>query len=212
MHKIRFGKNLPYRYCSKFLAALFLFIFITSISSCLNIPSHKPVNIFDIGVPKPIYLPGIELGFIDFLNDSETMQKMLYRTGKNRIEYDPYNKWSALPNRLLSNYLKASFRTKNISSKNIVLNLAGSVSSFQVDLMSRQVSMSVEYRIRHKGTLMKEYSEVVVTKFTEKTPIAFAEAMSRNAKKLAFILAKQMQNIRDNIEQAKKNKSKTDSK
>jgi hypothetical protein len=191
MHKIR--------YVNKLFIVTFLFIFIMSVSSCFNIPTYKPVNIFDIGIPKAIKLAGIDLEIVDFLNDSETIQKMLYRVGKNRVEYDRYNKWSASPNRLLSNYLKAAFSTESDSSENIVLNLAGSINSFQIDLVNKQVMLSVIYRIRHKGNLVKQYKETIMTKFTQETPVSFAEAMSKNAEKLASLLKKQVEKIKNNI-------------
>ncbi|HJO93043.1 MAG TPA: hypothetical protein QF753_06565 [Victivallales bacterium] len=205
MYKLKYGKYLQNKFVSRDLLILFSFIFIISLSSCFNIPTNKPVNTFDLGIPKTIYLKGIDIGFVDFLNDSDTKHKMLYRVGKNRVEYDPFNKWSVAPDRLLSNYLKASFSTKSASPKNIALNLTGSVYSFQIDLITRQVRLGVKYRIRSKGKFVKEYKEIIITKYTQETPVGFAEAMTKNAEKLVNTITKQIQNIKKNVELSKKN-------
>ena len=138
----------------------------------------KPVRYYDIGNPEAAKSP-ICLKVGSFAVTGPYKQEMIYRTDKNELLRDQYNKWALTPDILLRRYLKMSFPGE--SSRELGLTIAGNIISFEADVVKKEVLFTVEYRITaqaNSNTAAQEKTSTFRAKLEDMSPEAFAEAMS----------------------------------
>ncbi len=139
----------------------------------------KPVRYYDIGNPETVSSP-ICLKVGSFVVTGPYKQEMIYRTEKNALEKDPYNKWALTPDILLRRYLKMSFPGE--ISREPATAITGNILSFEADVVKKEVLFTVEYRITSQGnsnTAVLEKTMSFKAKLDDESPEAFARAMSQ---------------------------------
>jgi len=107
-------------------------------------------------------------------------QEMVYRTEKNELEKDPYNKWALTPDILLRRYLKMSFPGE--TSREPGTAITGNILSFEADVVKKEVLFTVEYRItsqENSSAAVLEKNVSFKAKLDDVSPEAFARAMSQ---------------------------------
>ena len=154
------------------LAVLFL-------SGCVfTKEKFNPVRYYDIGNPESAKSP-ICLKVGAFTVTGPYKQDMIYRTDKNELIRDQYNKWALTPDILLRRYLKMSFPGE--SSKESGLTISGNILSFEADVLKKEVLFTLEYRITAQPGLNAAALEKTATfkaKLDDPSPEAYAMAMS----------------------------------
>jgi ABC-type uncharacterized transport system auxiliary subunit len=171
-------------------------LFLMILSGCIFAPERK-VRTFDLGTPKSIAPEKIRLAVMPFMNNTEVDYQMMYRTGKNKVEKDAYNRWIETPGLLVTSYLLNAFRSpdnKETYSENNNYTLSGEVTLFEINLQENYVALCVSYRIQHKNKYIIEKDVTFKQTFDKPSPDKFAEAMSKAAadlsEKIRFQLVK----------------------
>jgi hypothetical protein len=136
----------------------------------------KPVRYFDIGNPEIAKSP-ICLKVGSFTVTGPYKQEMVYRTEKNELLKDQYNKWALTPDILLRRYLIIAY--PGDSSKELEITITGNILSFEADILKKEVLFTVEYRITASSNIATiEKISAFKAKFDDSSPEAFAQAMS----------------------------------
>ena len=159
---------------------LLLVLIAAACSGCL-FPSHKytPLKSYDLAlignarVQNQFYVSA-------FGNDSPTRHRMLYRKNNNLIEQDPYNNWIQRPENMLSRYCSQMFPLAEKSNLSDLVEVRAVVNAFEFDLNSSEAVLGLFVTLRHKA-VRKSFSINIREKVAQKTPEAFAAAMSRAA-------------------------------
>lgn len=139
----------------------------------------KPVRYYDIGNPDVAKSP-ICLKVASFTVTGPYRQEMVYRTEKNELLKDQYNKWALTPDILLRRYLKISYPGDSLKESEITIT--GNILCFEADILKKEALLTVEYRITAKADLKIAAIEKTSTfkaKLDDSSPEAFAQAMAR---------------------------------
>ncbi len=162
------------------LRIVFISVAVLMLTGCVfTKEKFKPVRYFDIGNPEIAKSP-ICLKVGSFTVTGPYKQEMVYRTEKNELLKDQYNKWALAPDILLRRYLIISYTGESLKESEITI--AGNILSFEADILKKEVLFTVEYRISAKANSNIAPIEKISTfkaKFDDSSPEAFAGAMSR---------------------------------
>ena len=164
------------------------------ISGCIFAPSHK-ITTFDLGTPKSIAPPKIKLAITPFMNDTEAAFEMLYRTEKNQVEHDAYNRWVEAPGMLITSYLQNAFSSsenKDTFTGTDDYILSGKVTLFEINLPNKFVALRVNYRIMHNSIYLIEKDVTFKQAFDKASPDNFVKAMTKAAGDLASEIKSQV--------------------
>lgn len=167
------------------------------ISGCIFAPSHK-ITTFDLGTPKSIAPAKIKLAVMPFMNDTEAAFQMLYRTGKNQVEKDTYNRWVEAPGLLITSYLLDAFSSSENKDSFTGADdyiLSGNVTLFEINLPNKYVVLRVNYRIMHNNRYLIEKDVTLKQAFDKSSPDNFAKAMSKAAGDLANEIKSQVMKV-----------------
>ncbi len=205
-------QTIPQSNLKLFINAVLLLFSVFAISSCVTRNKSDYVNYYDLGKPESIQIQGVYLDIVPFSNYSEVSSEMLYRIGENQVDFDLYNQWTAPPNSLLTTYFR---RAINPNSGQILdapeplsMVLNASVTDFDIDLRNNKVILAVNYRIKFQGRTLLVQNRVFEQSFKERTPAAFASAMSLSASDFLKLFCAQVSELKDviNNERALQNK------
>jgi hypothetical protein len=139
----------------------------------------KPVRYYDIGNPEAAKTP-VCLKVGSFTVTGPYKQEMIYRTEKNELEKDQYNKWALTPDVLLRRYLKMSFPGETLREPGAAIT--GNILAFEADVVKKEVLFTVEYRItspESSNAAVLEKTASFKAKLDEISPESFASAMSQ---------------------------------
>lgn len=137
-----------------------------------------PVRYYDIGNPEAVKSP-ICLKVGSFAVTGPYRQEMIYRTEKNELLRDQYNKWALTPDILLRRYLKMSYPGE--TSRESGVAITGNILAFEADILEKEVLFTVEYRITaqaNPNAAALEKTSAFRAKLDDTSPEAFARAMS----------------------------------
>lgn len=154
-----------------------------------------PVRYYDIGNPEAGKSPiCLQVGLFSVIGAYR--QDMIYRTEKNELERDQFNKWALTPDILVRRYLKMSFLGE--SSKESGFAITGNILSFEADVLKKEVLFTLEYRITTQANpddaVLEKTSTFKVT-LDDSSPEAFARAMSRAVSDFTESLASDLKKI-----------------
>ncbi len=161
---------------------------------CSIFPKGPDIQIstFDLGVPHADLNFGkcsLEAG--DFQGKMPSRQKMIFRSGTNRLMADEFNRWSDVPPEMLKSFLDRAFAAKPADTGARKLLVEGDIFQFEGNLDKMTADLEVELKVFElpgkKPVLKKIYKESVA--FEGKDASLFAAAMSSAAKKIAESLA-----------------------
>lgn len=162
------------------LRLLMISIAVLTLTGCIfTKEKFNAVRYYDIGNPEVAKSP-ICLKVGSFSITGPYKQDMIYRTEKNELIRDQYNKWALTPDVLLRRYLKMSFPGE--SSKESGFTITGNILSFEADVQKKEVLFTVEYRIEAQtgsNVAVLEKTSTFKAKLDGNSPEAFASAMSR---------------------------------
>jgi len=169
-----------------------LLLFILNGCSIFPSPLKVDINYYDIGFPKEMVDPGTGINVMPFQGGVGTEPRMIFRDSSNRIQFDPYNRWSFSPAKLVQRYLSQSFSDEKESK--IKFYIQGEVLRFDGDLESdtSNISLKVDiYSIKTNYLISsKTYSVSVPVK--EKTATEYAKAMEKGMGQLVPKIASQI--------------------
>lgn len=137
-----------------------------------------PVRYYDLGNPDAAKSP-VCLKVGSFAVTGPYKQDMVYRTGKNELLRDQYNKWALGPDILVRRHLKMSFPGETL--KEAGFEITGNILAFEADLVKKEVLFTVEYSISSQASSKIPAQDKISTfkaKFDDASPEAFARAMS----------------------------------
>ena len=170
------------------------------LQSCVS-EDKSTVSYYDLGIPSPIYLEGINLDITPFLNYSEVSSEMLYRVGSNKIGYDQANRWARSPNILITAFFRNSLKINKenggyIDNKFASMTLSAAVTAFDIDLQNKKTIIGINYKILYKGNIVLVQNKIFEQKFEKEIPSAFASSMSLSAAELLKTICTQAEELK----------------
>lgn len=148
-----------------------------------------PVKYYDIGNPSVKFPVSLKVG--SFAVTGPYKQEMVYRTEKNELLKDQYNKWALTPDILLKRYLKMSFPGE--SSGKAGAAIGGNILSFEADILKKEAVFTLEYRIQsNSNNATLEKTLTFKAKLDDTSPEAFAKAMSLAVSDFAECLSSEL--------------------
>lgn len=173
--------------------AIFIFSVAFMLSGCsLLSGGYKQVNYYDIGKSSETSPENFSLTVQPFFNNSPSSMKFYYRKDNYNVLMDDYNKWTQSPEGMLTRYLNSYFAKENDSvtadraaEKDYLL--AGTITSFEIDLSKKEICFAAEYDIKKTDTNKSIKKDYFIAKipFTENKAEVFAAAMSQAEKNFA---------------------------
>jgi ABC-type uncharacterized transport system auxiliary subunit len=192
------------------------FLLMVLISSCsLGAKPSYIVNQYTLEYPSPILkeLTSInELVKVEPFNVAQTFNTsaMIYKEGPNLRNVDPYNRWRTKPGEMATEYLVRDLRNSGLFLAVISYNdieetrylLEGQVDEFlevsEKDGQKAVLSLTVTFLdLKKRDTAEKvifQRDYKVVESYTEKTPAALAQGMSRAMEKISRKIILDLQN------------------
>jgi ABC-type uncharacterized transport system auxiliary subunit len=192
------------------------FLLMVLISSCsLGAKPSYIVNQYTLEYPSPILkeLTSInELVKVEPFNVAQTFNTsaMIYKEGPNLRNVDPYNRWRTKPGEMATEYLVRDLRNSGLFLAVISYNdieetrylLEGQVDEFlevsEKDGRKAVLSLTVTFLdLKKRDTAEKvifQRDYKVVESYTEKTPAALAQGMSRAMEKISRKIILDLQN------------------
>ena len=195
---------------------VFPFLLMVLISGCSlgGKPSYL-VNQYALEYPSPILkeLTSVnELVRVEQFNVAQTFNTsaMIYKEGPNLRNVDPYNRWRTKPGEMATEYLVRDLRNSGLFRAVISYNdseetrylLEGQVDEFlevsEKDGRKAVLSLHVTFldlkkrETAEKVIFQRDYK--VVEPYTEKTPAALAQGMSRAMEKISRQIILDLQN------------------
>jgi ABC-type uncharacterized transport system auxiliary subunit len=191
--------------CWRNLTLLLLSMVLMTSCSLGAKPSYK-VNQYTLEYPSPFSkeLPSIsELVKVEQFSVAQTFNTsaMIYKEGPNLRNVDPYNRWRIKPGEMAAEYLVRDLRNSGLfravisydDSEETRYLLEGQVDEFleasEKDGRKAVLSLNVTFLdltkrdTAEKVIFQRDYK--VVEPYTEKTPAAFAQGMSRAMEKIS---------------------------
>jgi len=186
------------------------------ISGCsLGAKTSYIVNQYTLEYPSPILKESTsinELVKVEQFNVAQTFNTsaMIYKEGPNLRNVDPYNRWRTKPGEMATEYLIRDLRNCGLFRAVISYNdseetrylLEGQVDEFlevsEKDGRKAVLSLNVTFLdLKKRGTAEKvifQRDYKVVEPYTEKTPAALAQGMSRAMEKISRQIILDLQN------------------
>ena len=168
---------------------LIAFLFV-ALCGCSIFPKgpDMPVSNFDLGIPPgELNFSGCLLEAGDFQGKMPSRQKMVFRSGGNRLIVDEFNRWADIPPELLKAYLSRAFARKSSDGGSRRLLVEGDLFQFEGNLDRMTADIEVELKVLEppdkKPILKKIYKESV--SFERNEVSQFAAAMSSAASRTA---------------------------
>lgn len=161
---------------------------------------YQEVKYFALKTPEPLPDRGVDVNVVILRMLGPSRNKMIYRDGSSQVLIDDYNKWILPPGAMVRQYLQTSFSTDGerpvVASRGSYI-LSGSIVVFDIDLLAKQVSLGMDYKLSATGNLTHhvESSRIVHIPYVAQTPEAFAEAMSKAAGAMAAIIFEEAVNL-----------------
>ena len=173
------------------------------------------VNQYTLEYPSPILKESTsinELVKVEQFNVAQTYNTsaMIYKEGPNLRNVDPYNRWRTKPGEMATEYLIRDLRNSGLFRAVISYNdseetrylLEGQVDEFlevsEKDGRKAVLSLNVTFLdLKKRGTAEKvifQRDYKVVEPYTEKTPAALAQGMSRAMEKISRQIILDLQN------------------
>jgi len=192
------------------------FLLTVLISSCsLGAKPSYIVNQYTLEYPPPILkdlASFSELVRVEQFNVAQTYNTsaMIYKEGPNLRNVDPYNRWRTKPGEMAAEYLVRDLRNSGLfravisynDSKETRYLLEGQVDEFlevsEKDGRKAVLSLNVTFLdLKKRDTAEKvifQRDYKVVEPYTEKTPAALAQGMSRAMEKISRQIILDLQN------------------
>jgi uncharacterized lipoprotein YmbA len=147
-----------------------------------------PVKYYDLGNPDPSKFPKISLKAGPFTVTGPYKQEMVYRTEKNELLKEQYNRWALAPDVMLNRYLKMAFTA---SAGKPEYTITGNVLAFESDLSTKEAVLTVEYSITPSMPAKQSYEKTLTfrKKMDGTGAEAFAAAMAGAVKDFADSMA-----------------------
>lgn len=137
-----------------------------------------PVKYYDIGNPDPSKYSSVALRVGAFTVTGPYKQEMVFRTEKNELIKDQYNRWVQTPDVMLKRYLKMAFSEASARKD---CTITGNILSFEADLAGKEAVFVIEYRIASSSstdTLLVEKTSTFKVKYEGASPDSTAGAMA----------------------------------
>jgi len=193
--------------------AILLMVLITGCS--LGAKPSYIVNQYTLEYPSPILKESTsinELVKVEQFSVAQTFNTaaMIYKEGPNLRNVDPYNRWRTKPGEMATEYLARDLRNSGLFRAVISYNgneetrylLEGQVDEFldvsEKDGRKAVLSLHITFLdLKKRDTAEKiifQRDYKVVEPYTEKTPSAFAQGMSRAMEKISRQIILDLQN------------------
>jgi len=184
----------------KLIAFFFAGASLLIITSCSILPSPKVIEIsyFDIGFPAKQYTTDVGVQFSPFIGGVGGETKMVFREATNVIRFDPYNRWSTSPAKLIQCYLLLGLKNKN-NKINYVMN--GELLRFDCDLNQKTANIALRITIKpykpksHDKNFIYQVIYTSSVPVTEKKASAYAKAMGKAMDEITAKIADNLKNM-----------------
>lgn len=160
-----------------FIASFFcLFLFGCSI---ISTEPYKKVYYFDIGSPSGKYeIKAKHVGSVSVRVTAPYFEKMVFRFSENRVEFDEYNRWNAMPANILQRYIVMACMHDS-SSDDATRILKVEIFRFELDMQKKSAVCDLVFcieKVDDSTTIwQKAYHQEIPVK--ELTAEAFASSM-----------------------------------
>jgi ABC-type uncharacterized transport system auxiliary subunit len=168
---------------------LLMAVFLAALCGCSIFPRGPDfqVSSFDLGVPAgDLNFGKCSLDTGDFQGETPSHQKMVFRSGINRLLMDEYNRWSEIPPEMVKSFLNRAFAARPAEAGAKKLLVEGDLFQFEGNLDRMTADVQVELTVLElpgRTVVMKKiYSESVP--FEKKDSAMFAAAMSSGVRKI----------------------------
>lgn len=133
------------------MRVLFFLVFCLFLSGCsiIDTEPYKKVYYFDIGSPAQRYeIKTRHVGGVSVNASAPYYEKMVFRSSRNRVEFDEYNRWNAMPADILHSYIvMACMRDKNDDDATRILKVE--IFRFEFDLTNNKAVCDLSFRIEN---------------------------------------------------------------
>ena len=186
-------KTLPF----SALSAIFCTGIILLQGGCvLTTNPHYESKAFDLAMPSET----VQQSFFRlsaFQNETPSRNRMLYRNSDNRIIQDEYNTWVQPPELMLNRFMQIAYPVAPEAENHSLPDLRIRITAFEFNLATSEAILVVNYTLRNhqdrsQGCLAAR------EKFTDFTPEAMSQAMSKAASKIGQDLLKAAENFTKN--------------
>jgi len=144
---------------------------------------------FDLASPAPVTGLPFVVNVETFSSECAGRFKMVFRSDKNRISVDEYNRWSMPPGAMLTKYLSARFAAVPDASDQAkpLFSLDGTVLVCELNMQKKQVSLMVHYIITEppEDTFKLSGTESYSIPVENVSAESFAEGMNKAAAQFA---------------------------
>ena len=165
-----------------FMTVLSVLMLLSEAGCLFSSAPYRNVNYYDIGMPAPVPLKGIELKVQPFSMEAPGIYKMLYRSQKCKILVDDYNKWIQSPSLMLNVFVENAFseNMKQDLADSLDFTLDGKITIFEIDMDANEARLGIDYKIlrTEDKKILLQKSSIFTHKVDNISAEVFAAAMS----------------------------------
>jgi ABC-type uncharacterized transport system auxiliary subunit len=161
------------------------------ISGCSILPESisAAVNYYEISSPERLQptINDLEIGKFTVTGPYE--KRMVFKSGKNQLQFDEFNRWAQNPEQMLKRFFTILIPQTEVKPTRI---LSAEILEFACDLDSQKALLCVTISITEKetGKFILTQTFNIKAPMKEKRASSFAAAMNQAVKSVADIITK----------------------